>query len=301
MQSNLLENRFYRLEIDKKTGAIKSLWDKKNEVEIFSSLANLPIVIDDPGDAWGHGINSFRRVIGFFKKAEIEIGESGPIRAILLIKSYFQHSEIEEELILYEDFPFIECRMKIYWREKFKMLKLSFPLNLVNTISTYEIPYGYIVRKKTGEEEPGQRWVDLTGKAINKFGKTLTYGFSLINNSKYGFDVKDSELRMSILRSPIYAHYESINPEKRKFHPYLDQGLQEVRYYLLPHSDSWQSSEVIRKAFELNSPLIYRISHHHQGFLPPRKSFLRIEPTTIILSTLKKAEGSDDCYCKVKI
>ncbi len=71
-------------------------------------------------------------------------------------------------------------------------------------MATYEIPYGTIDRPTTRNnswekaqfEVPALRWADLGD------GK---HGFSLINESKYGYDASDNVLRLSLLRSPDVA------------------------------------------------------------------------------------------------
>ena len=42
---------------------------------------------------------------------------------------------------------------------------------------------------------PGQRWADLSDS---------TYGVSILNDSKYGWDCHGNVLRLSLLRSPLW-------------------------------------------------------------------------------------------------
>jgi alpha-mannosidase len=87
------------------------------------------------------------------------------------------------------------------WHETHVLLKAAFPLAASSDHATYEIPYGSIERPTTRNnsweaakfEVPALRWADL-GDA--------THGFSLINDSKYGYDAKGNVLRISLLRSP---------------------------------------------------------------------------------------------------
>ena len=50
--------------------------------------------------------------------------------------------------------------------------------------ATYETPYGHIVRATNGDEDPGQRWIDLSGKRNGNI-----YGLTVINDAKYGYSV----------------------------------------------------------------------------------------------------------------
>jgi alpha-mannosidase len=190
--------------------------------------------------------------------------------------------------------------MSVDWHEQHRMLKLAFPGNVKEARATYEIPYGYIERATNGEEEPGQQWIDVSGKTTNVEGEEIEYGLSLLNDSKYGFDVKDAEMRMSVLRSPIYAFHIPAQKEPGKFYHYIDQGFQIVNYSLVPHPESWQKAKVVKRARALNNPLISILEPHHGGTLPLSKSFLEVKPDNIMVSVVKKAEDSNDlivrCY-----
>jgi hypothetical protein len=55
-------------------------------------------------------------------------------------------------------------------------------------------------------------------------------GLCLLNDSKYGYDALDNELRLSILRSPIYAFHRPRENLPGVTYHYTDQGEPNVRY-----------------------------------------------------------------------
>ena len=57
----------------------------------------------------------------------------------------------------------LEARVALDWHEHMKMLKFSFPVDVEVPKATYEIAYGAMERATKGEEDPGQRWVDVSG------------------------------------------------------------------------------------------------------------------------------------------
>ena len=293
ISTTLLENRFWRIVINPESGLISSMYDKGANVEILASPANAGVVIEDLSDTWSHEVISFRNEIGRFGGAKIKIEENGPVRACLSIETHYGDSTLIQRLLIYRDINIIECRMTVNWQEQAKMLKLSFPLKLQNPVPTYDIAYGSIVRKCNGEEEPGQQWVDVTGVTQNAIGESVDYGLSLINDCKYGFDVLDAELRMSVLRSPIYAYHDPYKPEPNRQYVYQDQGIQTVTYRLVPHAGGWEKAAISRSAWELHNPPVWVNEFIHNGELPATASFLSIEPENIILAVSKKAEDSD--------
>ena len=75
-------------------------------------------------------------------------------------------------------------------------------MDVENPVPTYEIAYGFKVRKANGDEDPGQRWLDLSGDRSGK-----TYGLTVLNDAKYGYSVQDNDMRVSIVRGAAYAQH----------------------------------------------------------------------------------------------
>ena len=291
--AGLIENEYYRVEINPRTGFISSIFDKTRNVEMLSGPGCVPIVIDDFSDTWSHGVDAYRDEIGrFLIEGEPETIESGPVRATIRVRSAWGSSRIEAFISLWAGLPYIDFELRIDWHEKHKVLKLSFPINVHDPVATYEVPYGNVVREPNGNEEPHQRWTDVTGRATTLNGEEITYGVSLINDSKYGSDIRGSEMRLTLLRSPIYAFHDPAVPEPGKTYDYLDQGEQTIKLRLISHGPEWLAATV-REGFNLNYPLIPREESGHGGKLPPKRSFLRVVPDNLIVTALKKAEDDD--------
>ncbi|MEM2899493.1 MAG: glycoside hydrolase family 38 C-terminal domain-containing protein, partial [Thermoplasmata archaeon] len=288
-----LENKWLRLEIDSSTGHFSHLFDKKNGVNVFRGSACVPIVLEDSSDTWGHEVTSFRSEVGVFNDAEVNLVESGPVRATLCVENHYENSLMRIFVSLYHNLPYIECRASVNWQEQNKMLKLSFPVNIEEPTATYSMPYGYIIRPCDGEEEPGQRWIDVSGQAINTNGKKVLYGLSLCNDSKYSYDVKDSELRVTILRSPPYAHHIPYRLDPKLTYRYIDQGWQDFTFVLLPHAGSWRKAKTVKLAEEVKTRPVILLDYPHDGILPPSKSFIEIDKKNIVASVLKKHEDSE--------
>jgi alpha-mannosidase len=286
-----IDNEYYAVQIDPRTGFISSIFDKTCNVEMLSGPGNVPIVIDDPSDTWSHGVDAYRSEIGrFLIEGEPEVVENGPVRATIRIRSRWGNSSVETLISLWDGLPMLDFRMTVDWHERHKMLKLSFPINLSDPIATYEVPYGNVTREPNGNEEPHQRWTDVTGKAVTLSGEEILYGVSLINDCKYGSDIRGSEMRLSLIRSPIYAFHDPAVPDPNKTYDYLDQGIQTIRYRLISHTAEWLE-RTVKEGYNLNYPIIPRLKGGHDGIYLPFS--LDITPGNIIVTTLKKAEDDD--------
>lgn len=285
--STSLENRYWRLEFDPASGCVRSLTDKTARVETLRGDGCALLVMHDPGDTWGHDIAQWRDEAGRFGEAEFAIREDGPSRVTLRVTSRFGQSTATQAFTLTRDNPRIDVTLTVDWHEQHRFLKLSIPTAIQNGTLTYDAPYSVIVRSTDGKEEPGQNWLDLTGTLP---GSDAPYGFSLLNDSKYGFDCLENDLRMSLLRSPIFCFHDPAKPEEGQEYLFMDQGPQTIRYALLPHTGSWQETGTVRQAHALNNPLETLFQYPHRGEWGASGTLLSVEPNHVIAAALKGAE-----------
>ena len=277
-----LENEFYTLKIDSLTGCLSGITDKQNKREMLDSAsnANLIQIIDDFGDSEGFlcspkGENEYNLWTGKNSDvkdySEIRLIENGPVRAMLQIKRKFLLTRFIQRVYLYPGIRRIDFELDIDWNGKNKMVKVAFPLSVHSDSATYEIPYGTIRRPSLGEEQVAQKWVDLSG---------ADYGVSLLNDSRYGYDVTKNTIRLSVLRSPDHP-VETLD----------DKGIHQIKYSLFPHKGSWREANAMQKGYEFNNPLIAIISDAHKGLLPSTHSFVEISPENLIVTVLKKGRS----------
>ena len=174
----------------------------------------------------------------------------------------------------------VEINNHVDWHETHVLLKAAFPLSATAPRATYEIPYGTIERttertnswQKAQFEVPAMRWADLGNEQ---------HGFSLLNDSKYGYDDAGNVLRLTLLRSPTWPD------------PEADRGPQDFRYALYPHAGTWKQAETMHRGYEMNYPLAAMQVTAHAGSLPPEHSWIAVENPNVTLTAVKKAEDSD--------
>jgi len=279
-----LENDWWRLEFDPYSGELTRLFDKSHQIEVLKR-GNMLAAMVDSWDTWGHDVVEWRNEAGRFDNARIGVFESGDVLATLAIVSRYNRSTAEQFVTLYRSSPVIDCRFRINWQERYTMLKLGYETCIEAGESTYDTAYGCQVRPTSGAEEPGQKWADLTGA----IGGTA-YGLAVLNDSKYGFDMRDGELRVSLLRSTAYAHHDPARHKASEPWPIMDQGWHRVHIQLVPHAGPWQSAGVVRRAWELNEPAVVHVESAHPGTLPGQASFLDVAAKNVALTVLKPAE-----------
>jgi alpha-mannosidase len=284
-----LENEFLRVDFSP-SGTI-GIYDKENRVTLFSGdqTGCRAVVINDPSDTWSHDVKSFSDEIGSFGNATFKILETGPLRGTIRVETTYGSSRLSIDWSLYAGSSKLEASVTLDWHEHLKMLKFSFPVEIESPVATYETPYGFIVREANGNEDPGQRWIDLTGKI-----KGMTYGFTVINDAKYGYSIAGKDMRVSVARSAVYAHHRPRQLDMEAAHIWMDQGIQTFRMLLVPHEDTWQKNFVTAVAEEFMSPILAIYQGIHGGKMSKSGSFLSIDDQNIIISAVKVSETGND-------
>ena len=290
-----MENGSVRVTVDPQTGCITSLFDLRTQTETLapsqtdtggprtSACGNLlQAFYDKPKrwDAWNIDSDFEKQHWDLDKADEVKLVERGPLRAVIRVKKHFQNSTFVQDIRMYAGVPRVDVKMQVDWHEKHILLKVAFPLSAHSDQATFEIPYGSIERPTTRNtaaeqakfEVPAQRWADLSD---------TKHGFSLLNDSKYGYDVKGNVLRLSLLRSPEWPD------------PHADEGHHEFTYSLYPHGGNWRDAQTVRRGYELNYKLIAMRAQKHEGTLPGEHSFVRVEPDNVVLTAIKKSEDDD--------
>jgi alpha-mannosidase len=289
---DVLENNLVRVRVDAKTGCVTSLFDKRSNSETLAPAETdtggpkdsicgnlLQAFRDKPKqwDAWNIDADFEKEHWDLTQVDEVKLLESGPLRATLRVKKHFQNSTFVQEIVVTAGSARVDVRMKADWHEKHILLKVGFPVNAHNDKATFEIPYGSIERPTTRNtpaeqakfEVPGLHWADLSD---------VKHGFSLLNDCKYGYDAKGNVLRLSLLRSPEWPD------------PHADEGQHEFTYSMYPHAGGWREANTVRHGYELNYPLLAKEELRHSGHLKNELSFVDVQPETVVLTAVKKAE-----------
>jgi alpha-mannosidase len=285
----LLENRFYRIRLNEH-GQITSLFDKRNEREVLTAPGNVLQIFEDrsiDGEAWEIDIFYQDKMRQVDELVEAEVEETGPVRGVLRFAWRFANTTITQRLTIYRGIPRIDFRTELDWHEHQVLMKVAFPVDVRATRATYDIQFGSIERPTHWNtsfdtahyENPAHKWVDLSEG---------NYGVALLNDCKYGYDVKDNVLRITLHRSPT-------EPD-----PTADQGHHEFTYSLLPHAGTWRESDVIQEAYALNDPLIaYLIPAQPSADLPSTYAWAEVDTIHVIIETVKKAEDDEAWIVRV--
>ncbi|ASA24209.1 alpha-mannosidase [Paenibacillus donghaensis] len=275
------ETDFYILEFNEQ-GEISRWLDKSADRELIPAGQNanqLQFFHDTPPlwDAWDLDSRYEQQPAGAAILLDKQVITRGSVLISLKFRWQLNASVIEQEIVLPRHGRRVDFRTRVLWNEEHKLLKVAFPVDVVTTKATYEIPFGALERpthRNTSWEQAqyevcGHRWADLSEN---------DYGVSLLNDCKYGYDIHDGVIRLSLLRAPSW-------PDKN-----ADRGEHFFTYSLYPHSGDWGKGQVVKEAADLNEPLLAVQQHPHPGIHPDTHAWLGFRSEHVLLDTIKSAE-----------
>ncbi|MBQ2939486.1 MAG: alpha-mannosidase [Clostridia bacterium] len=267
-----LENKRIKVEFSPTTGDICRVYDKQKHCDILKGECSAILLDESASDTWAHHKTYLGEYVGRFEAPEFSIIEEGNVRATLRVTTRYNQSVLRRDYSIEPDSTAVKVNVMVDYHEKHKTLKFTFPTEAKQTIS--KIPYGTITRNNGLGEEPSGSWL-------------ASGNFMVANDGKYGYDTTENEVRLTILRSAIYADHFG---ERDEFCEYMEQGIHECSYMVCPYESNVKAE---KSAEELNFPLRYVIDSFHEGPLSERQSCFKCDGEHVVVTAVKQAEDSD--------
>lgn len=270
-------------------GNIISIIDQRNGRELLTGPGNVLEVYEDRPHNWeAWDINVYYKEKKWLvdELQSVQVLETGPVRCCLKMTWRFLESVIEQYLYFYADTPRIDFKTIVDWKQQNLLLKTAFPVDVHSEEATYEIQFGNIRRPthfntswdQARFEVCGHKWADLSQEDC---------GVSLLNDCKYGYDIHEGVMRLTLIKCATYP-----NPE-------ADQELHEFTYSLYPHQKGWREAKTVNQAYGLNNPPLAFVRPSQEGFLPDKASIISCDAPNVVVETMKAAENGEGIICRI--
>ncbi|WP_156289836.1 alpha-mannosidase [Oceanobacillus salinisoli] len=225
-------------------GHLLEIYDKKADRQVLASKGNVFQIFEDKPlsfDAWDIDIYYLEKMTEI-NACNIKIKEVNSLFTEIEFYYEFGNSSIVQSMILYSKTRRIDFKTLINWNERQRLLKVAFPVNIRAVEATYDIQFGNVKRPTHWNtswdmarfESVAHQWVDIG---------EYNYGVSLLNNCKYGHDIKDNIIRLTLLKGSKYPD------------PEADIGIHEFTYSLFPHTGNFLEAGTVQAAWSINNPL----------------------------------------------
>lgn len=190
-------------------------------------------------------------------------------------------SELTQEIRLYKNSRRLDFITKVDWRESHKLLKVNFPLNLHCDEMLNEIQFGYVKRPTHKSRQYDADRYEVCNHKWSALAEE-NRGAALLNDCKYGISANDNSLNLTLLKS-------GKAPDE-----FADIGIQEFTYSLYLWKGSFLESDVIRQAYELNTPVTQMMGGC------AKDSFVKISGENVLVEAVKQAQdGSGDVILRI--
>lgn len=276
-----IETAFYQIEFNL-DGEMTRIYDKREERELLKpkAVGNRITVYEDRPleyDCWNIDPTYREHSWQLDAPTEFTVLENGPVRGCIYIKRSYLTSTVEQHIYVYRHTARIDFKTDIHWHEHQMLVKAEFPFDILCNSADYEIQFGNVKRpthRNTSWDQArfetcGHKWADISEDG---------YGVALLNDCKYGYDIHDSVMALTLLTSGIFPNTEA------------DQGHHEFTYGIFPHQGDFRRGQVVREAYMLNCPLE---GDWTKAGAMDEYSFLQVQEENVLLDTVKQAEELD--------
>ncbi|NOU65564.1 alpha-mannosidase [Paenibacillus sp. LMG 31461] len=278
---------FYEIEWNA-SGQIERLYDRieKREIIAEGQTGNRFEVFEDKPkgrhEAWDIDIFYTEKKQEVACLTRIEVTDMGTLAAIVRFEWSYMDSTVVQDMVLYADNRRIDFKTQVNWHEPRKLLKVAFPVRIRATEATYDIQFGNVKRPTHWNtswdyarfETVGHQWADLSERG---------YGVSLLNDCKYGYDIKDHVMRLTLIKSAMVPDATA------------DIGEHHFTYSLLPHAGDWYDGKTMQSAWSLNNPLTYVSGTPEKAAF----SMFRLSCEHVMIDAVKAAEDQDAVILRI--
>lgn len=287
VDKQLWETPHYRLSWNSE-GQLTTIFDKEAEREVLKhgAIGNVFKLYEDKPlahDAWDIDLFYQEKFSIINSLKECKIVDNGPLRTTVRFTWDYPKVQIVQNVHCYRHTKRIDFETEVNWEARQKLLKVEFPVDIRSTEAIYDIQFGNVKRPTHWNtswdiarfESVGHKWAAITEP---------NYGVSLMNNSKYGYSIKDNVLALSLLKGPVYPD------------PIADIGVHHFTYSLYPFKGTSKKHDVEREATFLNAPIRVIKGEVKEEF---RTSLFSLSNDCVVLDTVKKAEDRDSTIIRL--
>jgi len=328
-RGNTIENRFFGVEVDPATGLVDIFFGRGQKGETEQEricTANELVLEEETGDLYyhretlcgplksesGEGVK-----YGSFRVEDFKIEES-PLRHVVSIETdYFslrwpyrltekkepliwRHKFLKcsKKIIVYKDLPRIDFVTEVEDKHPRARLRVKFSTDIKSLTYTCGAQFG-VVSRPTDQWgfEPKEAWVEKPCGIFPSL-KWLDFsdgrkGLTVLHRGLPENEVRDGNVYLTLLRSVSMLSSDGKTgpaipvPDAQELRKYV------FRYSIYPHRGDWREAASYKHALEFNYHLD-AVQLREEKKLPLERSFLKIEPESVVLSALKKAEAGDE-------
>jgi alpha-mannosidase len=312
VSATVYENSYYKVHLEK--GGIAQIYDKEFKKELLAT-ENLKGGEIFTLQSVGNGAGEFGDVqqvsmVDFDKMSlhdpEWEVLENGPVYTKYRLEQKIKHAIVRQDVTLYHDLKriYFNTELRNWSGELYREFRTAFPLNMENSEIAHEVPFGSVRVGKDEIKTAGERytplckdvhpraiidWISATDKEVSVTLSSSVAAADWIdptshNNSK-------AVLQHILLASRTSCHWEGNEYSQAGNHDFHN-------VFTSNKAGSEKGQRIAKQENEPISVVIYPETST-ESFLPESLSFFSIDSDNVIVTTIKKAEDSEEVIARM--
>jgi alpha-mannosidase len=243
----------------------------------------LQLLVDEPRqwDAWDVDREAFDQVTDVTAAESVDV-TADAFQLQVQVDRTIGTSRVRQTYVLRAGSPRLDVRTWVDWRERHRLLKAAFPVDVHAAAARCEVQFGYVERPTHTNTSWDAAKFEICAHRWAELGEP-GFGVALLNDGRYGYDVQRGALRLSLLRGPEWPD------------PTADLGEHEFVYSLLAHHGDL--AEVVAEGWCLNVPLTF-LPAGGPG-LPGAARVVEVAAPGVFVEAVKQAEDGDGVVVRV--
>lgn len=295
--ADVIENRFYRVTVDKATGGV-TVFDKQLNRDVCKDMQIVGVE--------ERGTNNVQpeRDTGRTLPTSINgtaVEQNNAVRTVLAISGWIADIPIVQRLILYSDLKRIDVENNLDWREQ-RLIRIEqlFPIQQSNAEMYYGVPFGANSAKNllpgsgpsANDEINKEAWEKYRTIQDWVFAGTPEWGLTLAADHQL-VKLEDGLIHANMIRGQRYTSVRIVRGEEITSIHFPPSGHYVFKYSLSSGPGDWKTLRSYRAGQDFNRPLIpvSVVDDISRKSLPPTLSFCSVQGDNLVISAFKKSQA----------
>jgi alpha-mannosidase len=296
MGSDVVENEYYRVAIDRATGRLE-IFDKELSRTVEKNV-EIAAAEERGGDDLSVVVPTGRTIVHVINSVELE--ENGPVRTVMRIAGELAGMRLIQRVALYRGLKKIDLENSLDWTPGRSMnVEQVFPLPRPSGEVRWGIPFGTATAAdmmpnagpQASDEMPRDVWSKWRQVQDWVFAGSKEWGYTVASDHQF-LTVDDASIRAGMLRGTLYSPLRVVRGDEPTLSVWPRAGKYVFHYSFSSGKGDWDASKSWRAGMDFNMPLIpvTAVNELSEKPLPPERSFFSIDADNLVLTALKKAD-----------
>jgi alpha-mannosidase len=305
MGSDVLENEYYRVSVDRATGRI-GVWDKELNRRVADDI-EIAALEERGGDDLNTIPSTGRTIVNVINGVELE--ENGPVQTVMRITGDIAGTPIVQRLTLYQGLKRVDMEDRVDWKPGRSMnVEQIFPLQEPNMEVRNGTPFGSEAATdmmpnagpRNSDEVPKDIWKRWRQIQDWVSAGTKEWGFTVSADHQF-VTVGDRAIRAGMVRGTRFSPVNIVRGGQPFRYPWPPADTYVFHYSLTSGKGDWAAAKSWRAGMAFNTPLIPVSSANELSpkLLPPGRSFCSLDVDNLVITALKKADRDESIMLRV--